>query len=184
MKRFVVWCGLAASIAALSLPTTTFAQSKAGTLQVTANVQGSINLVFDNNVNVGQVGFCALTNAGTNNAGLDLGTASATTGDTLPCVAFAFNVGAGQYDVSSAFDVNVRKANTLSGSYRLAVSISSVPPANVTWLMNALSMTTAAQTLQAANAYGRTTETLHVRVKNSVPAQALSEVILFTATAN
>ncbi|MGH9523297.1 MAG: hypothetical protein ACRD3E_12290, partial [Terriglobales bacterium] len=68
--------------------------------------------------------------------------------------------------------------------YRLAVSMSSAPPANVTWQMNALTMTTAAQTLQATNTYGRTTETLNVLVKNSVAAQVLSETIFFTATAN
>jgi hypothetical protein len=155
-----------------------------GSLQVAAKVQGSMSLVFANNANVGTNGFCPLTNAGTNNAGLDLGSASAQAGDSLPCVAFLFNAGGGTYDVSSSFDVLVKVANTSSANYRLAVSMSTAPPANVSWQMNALTMTTAPQTLQAANAYGRTTETLHVRVKNSVPAQLLSETILFTATAN
>jgi hypothetical protein len=168
---------------ALVCPAAALAQASS-TLTVTANLQGSIQLVFDNNANVGQAGYCPLTNAGTNNAGLDLGTASATTGDTLPCVNFLWNAGGGTYQVSSSFDVVVRKANTASASYRLAVAIASVPPANVTWLMNALAMTTAAQTLQVANPYGRTTETLSVRVKNNVPAQVLTEVINFVATAN
>lgn len=153
-----------------------------GSLTVTANVQGSIGLVFDNNVNVGLAGFCPLSNAGTNNAGLDLGTASFAQGDNLACVNFSRPVPF--YNVSSAFDVVVTKANTASASYRLAVAMSTVPPPNVTWLMNALTMTTAAQTLQAANPYGRTTETLRVQVRNSVPAQVLVEVITFTATAN
>lgn len=160
------------------------AQTASGTLGITATVQGSMSLVFDNNVNVGTTGYCPLTNAGTNNAGLDLGTAAAVTGDTLPCVAYLWNAGGGTYDVSSAFDVIVEVANTNSANYRLAVSMSAAPPANVTWRMNALAMTTAPQTLQATNSYGRTTETLHVRVKNSVPAQVLSETIFFTATAN
>jgi hypothetical protein len=161
------------------------AQTATGTLMVSAAVQGSIQLVFENNANVGQVGYCPLANAGTNNARLDLGVAVFTSGDSLACVDFKKNVpSGGYYDVSSAFDVVVNKANTASASYRLAVAISSVPPANVSWSMNALAMTTAAQTLQAANAYGRTTETLHVSVRNSVPAQVLNEVITFTATAN
>ncbi len=155
-----------------------------GTLTITANVQGSIQLIFDNNASVGSVGFCPLTNAGTNNAGLDLGTASNATGDSLPCVNFVRNIAPATYQVSSAFDVVVSKANTASASYRLAVSMSSVPPANVTWLMNALALSTAPQTLQAANAYGRTTEVLRVQVKNSVPAQVLAEVLNFVATAN
>lgn len=160
------------------------AQSSAsGSLQVTATVQGSMSLVFDDNPNVGTTGYCPLINAGTNTAALDLGTARAALGDSLPCVAYVWPV-SGAYDVSSSFDVLVNVANTNSTSYRLAVSMSAAPPANVTWSMNTLAMTTAPQTLQASNPYGRTTETLHVRVKNSVLAQTLSETIFFTATAN
>jgi hypothetical protein len=174
MCAFAVCLGLSAA-----------AQTTAsGTLKITATVQSSLSLVFVDNANVGTTGFCPLTNAGTNNAGLNLGTASFTTGDSLPCVKFVKNTGPATYDVSSSFDVLVTKANSNSPNYRLAVSMSSVPPANVTWLMNALTLTTAAQTLQAANPYGRTTETLHVVVKNNVPAQVLSETIFFTATAN
>src|SRR3954465_4780012 len=169
---------------ALALGGAAVAQQGSSRLTVTATVQNSISLVFMNNVSVGSVGYCPLSNAGTNNAGLDLGTAQAVVGDTLPCVAYLWNAGGGTYDVSSSFDVLVAKANTPSANYRLSVALSAVPPANVTWIMNALTMTTAPQTLQAANSYGRTTETLHVRVKNNVPAQVLSETILFTATAN
>jgi hypothetical protein len=168
----------------LALTTAGVAQQRNASLTVTATVQNSISLVFMNNSNVGSVGFCPLANAGTNTATLDLGTAQAVVGDSLPCVAYVWNAGGGTYDVSSGFDVLVTKANTPSTNYRLVVAISSAPPANVSWVMNALTMTTAPQTLQAANAYGRTTETLHVKVKNSVPAQVLSETIFFTATAN
>jgi hypothetical protein len=179
------WIALCALLVSLALSSAASAQTTAsGSLKVTGTVQGSMSLVFDDNANVGTTGFCPLTNANTNNASLDLGTAQAALGDSLPCVAFVWNAGGGVYDVSSAFDVVVKVANTTSANYRLAVSMSAAPPANVTWLMNALTMTTAAQTLQAANAYGRTTETLHVKVKNSVPAQVLTETIFFTATAN
>ena len=112
---------------ALVCPAAASAQTS-GTLTVTANVQGSIQLIFENNANVGQAGYCPLINAGTNNAGLDLGTASNASGDTLPCVNFVRNIGPATYQVSSAFDVVVSKANTASASYRLAVSMSSVPP--------------------------------------------------------
>ncbi len=155
-----------------------------GSLTVAANVQGSIQLIFDDNPNVGQVGYCPLTNAGSNHASLDLGTASAAKGDTLPCVNFIKKIAPSTYEVSSAFDVVVSKANSPSANYRLAVAMSSVPPPNVTWLINALAMTVAPQTLQAANAYGRITQTLRVQVGYNVPAQVLSEVINFTATAN
>lgn len=153
-------------------------------LTVTATVQSSITLTFANNASVGSPGFCPLTNAGTNNVGLDMGTASWTGGATSGCVNYIANAGPATYEVNSAFDVVVNKANTASLNYRLAASLVSVPPANVTWLANALALTTAAQTLSAATSYGRSTTTLRVQVKNSVPAQTLAETISFVATAN
>lgn len=171
-------------VLSLAISSAALAQQGNASLTVTASVQSSISLVFMDNASVGNVGFCPLLNAGTNNATLDLGSARANFGDSLSCVGYIWNAGGGTYDVSSAFDVLVTKANTPSANYRLQVAISSVPPANVNWIMNTLTMNTAAQTLQAANAYGRTTETLHVKVKNSVPAQVLTETIFFTATAN
>src|SRR5205085_6117032 len=111
------------------------------------------SLVFDNNANVGSTGYCPLINANTNSTGLDLGTANyATQSDTLSCVSFVKN--APNYTVSSAFDLVVNKANTSSANYRVQVSMSSAAPANVTWSLNNLALTTSAQTLQAANAYG------------------------------
>lgn len=188
MRRIVFnskWIALCMLAVSLTWTATASAQTiGSGSLKVSGILQGSMSLVFVDNPNVGTNGYCPLTNPNTNNASLDLGTAQAVVGDSLPCVGFVWNAGGGTYDVSSAFDVLVRVANTTSANYRLAVSMSTVPPANVTWKMNALTMTTAAQTLQAANAYGRTTETLHVVVKNSVPAQVLTETIFFTATAN
>lgn len=178
-------CVVSWLIAAMAMGTPACAQTKSsGSLTVTATIQGSMSLLFVDNANVGTTGFCPLTNAGTNNAGLDLGTAAAVVGDSLPCVKYVWNAGGGTYDVSSAFDVLVTTANTASASYRLAAAISSVPPANVTWSLNTTALSTTAQTLQTSNAYGRTTETLHVKVKNSVAAQALAETIFFTATAN
>jgi len=160
------------------------AQNASAKIAVTVNLQSSISLVFQNNAAVGSVGFCPLTNAGTNNVDLDLGTASRAGGDSLTCVAFARLTGPARYEVSSSFDVQVQKANTASANYRLAVSLSSAPPANVVWLLNATTLTTAAQTISAAAAYGRVTEALHVQVRNTVAAGALFETITFTANAN
>lgn len=155
-----------------------------GQLTVSATIQSSISLVFVDNPNVGQPGYCPLTNSGTNNVLLNLGGASHPGGATFPCVAFQDKAPQSYYQVSSAFDVLVSKANSSSASYRLAVSLSAVPPANVTWMLNSTALTTSPQTLQAANAYGRTTETLGVQVKYGVPAQLLTETIYFTANAN
>lgn len=173
---------IAVAVCAVALPATAQVNNS-GQLLVTMTVQSSISLVFDNSTNVGSVGFCALSNAGTNNVGLDLGAASAVTGDTLPCV--AFTQPAADYVVSSGFDVVVTKANTASASYHLAAEISAAPPANVTWMVNNLPMTTAFTALSSANAYStRIAHTVGVRVKKTVPAQTLTETITFLATAN
>jgi hypothetical protein len=162
------------------------AQTSSGQLSITMNVQSSITLVFQNNPSVGTTGFCPLTNAGTNNVGLDLGTASFPGNfHTSACVNYTHLTSA-DYQVSSAFDVVVSKANSSSPNYRLAAQISTPPPANVIWLLNNVPLTnTGFTTLDTADAFGaRITKTLQVQVKNTVAAQVLLETITFLATAN
>jgi hypothetical protein len=161
------------------------AQTASGQLTITLSVQSSISLVFQNNPSVGTNGFCPLTNSGTNNVGLDLGSASFPSGsDSLACVAYA-HLGGAVYQVSSAFDVVVTKANTSSPNYRLSAEISTVPPANVVWLVNNVTLATAFTQLDAADNYSQAiTKTLQLQVKNTVPAQALAETVTFLATAN
>lgn len=162
------------------------AQTSSGQLTITMNVQSSITLIFQNNPSVGTPGFCPLTNAGTNNVGLDMGTA-AFPGNfhTSACVNYTHLTGA-VYEVSSAFDVVVSKSNSSSPNYRLAAEISTPPPANVTWLLNNVTLTTTGFTaLDAADNYATPiTKTLQVQVKNTVAAQTLLETITFLATAN
>jgi hypothetical protein len=159
-------------------------QTGTAKITVSANVQSSIGLVFDNNAAVGTNGFCPLTNAGTNNVGLDMGQASFTTGDSLACVQFFQFFGF--YVVSSAFDVVVTKANSTSANYQLAASLATAPPTNVFWTINTFTvLTTTFTTFQNTNNYGqRVTETLGVVVNQNVPAQTLFETINFLATAN
>lgn len=162
------------------------AQTSSGQLTITMNVQSSITLVFQNNPSVGTVGFCPLTNAGTNNVGLDFGTAAFPGSfHTSTCVNYTHLTGA-VYEVSSAFDVVVNKSNSSSPNYRLAAQISTPPPANVTWLLNNVTLTTAGFTaLDAADNYATPiTKTLQVQVKNTVAAQTLLETVTFLATAN
>lgn len=162
------------------------AQSSSGQLTITMNVQSSISLIFQNNPSVGTPGFCPLTNSGTNNVGLDLGSAQFPGSvHSSACVNYSHINGA-VYQVSSAFDVVVTKANTSSPNYRMAAEISTPPPANVTWLINNVPLTTTSFTqLDASDAYAtRITKTLQVQVKNTVPAQVLLETITFLATAN
>jgi hypothetical protein len=185
--RIGVWRSLLVACSCLwSLTAAGQGQTGTAQLNITMTVQSSISLVFQDNPAVGTNGFCPLTNSGTNNVGLDLGSASFTGGDSLTCVAFIKNVGAGFYQVSSAFDVVVTKANSSSPNYRLAAQISAAPPANVTWLINNIALTNSAFTqLDATDNYATPiTKTLQVQVKNPVPAQVLQETITFLASAN
>jgi len=162
------------------------AQSSSGQLTITMNVQSSISLIFQNNPGVGTAGFCPLTNAGTNNVGLDMGVAAFPGSfHTSTCVNYQ-HITASFYEVSSAFDVVVSKANSSSPNYRLAAEISAVPPAGVVWLLNNVTLTTTGfSALDAADNYGAPiTKTLQVQVRNNVPTQTLQETITFLATAN
>jgi len=162
------------------------AQSSSGQLSITMTVQSSISLIFQNNPAVGTAGFCPLTNAGTNNVGLDLGVAAFPGSfHTSTCVNYQ-HIGASFYEVSSAFDVVVTKTNSSSPNYRLAAEISSVPPAGVVWLINNVTLTTTGFTaMHAADNYATpVTKTLQVQVRNNVPTQTLLETITFLATAN
>jgi hypothetical protein len=173
----VLVCVLASSAAA---------QASSGQLTITMIVQSSITLVFENNPAVGTTGFCPLTNAGTNNVGLDFGTAAFPGSfHTLACVNYQ-HIGAAIYQVSSAFDVVVTKSNSSSPNYRLAAQISTPPPANVSWLLDNVTLTTTGfTTLDTADSYATPiTKTLQVQVKNTVGAQPLLETITFLATAN
>jgi hypothetical protein len=162
------------------------AQTSSGQLTITMSVQSSITLVFQNNPSVGTTGFCPLTNAGTNNVGLDMGVAAFPGSfHTSTCVNYQ-HLNASFYEVSSAFDVVVTKANSSSPNYRLAAEISSVPPSGVVWLINNVTLTTTGFSLMdAADNYGSpVTKTLQVQVRNNVPTQTLLETITFLATAN
>jgi hypothetical protein len=152
-------------------------------LTVTASVQSSIGLVFNNNANVGTNGYCPLTNAGTNNVGLDFGTASFTGGDSLACILFFTN--GNTYIVTSGFNVVVSESNSTSASYNLAAKVNAAPPANVSWYINLTQLTTAFTNLQNNNNYGQAmTEFLSAQVNQSVAAGSLNQQIDFQATAN
>jgi hypothetical protein len=165
-------------------PSTARANTNSALVTVHLDVMSSISLIFQNNPSVGTSGFCPLSNAGTNDVGLDLGTASLVGGDNVACVAFTNLILS--YRVSSAFDVVVTKANSSSPNYRLGAQLSVAPPANVTWMVNGTALNALTfSTLDAADNYSTAiTKTLQVQVGTLVPAQVLSETITFLATAN
>jgi hypothetical protein len=186
-RAFAIPRGLLAVCCCVFFSLTAWSQGQTATGQLTLSmtVQSSINLIFQTNPSAPANGFCPLTNSGTNNVGLDLGTASFPGGDSLACVGYT-HLGGAVYQVSSAFDVVVTKANSSSPNYRLAAEISTAPPASVTWLVNNVTLINTAFTqLDASDNYGTAvTKTLQVQVKNNVPAQVLAETITFLATAN
>jgi hypothetical protein len=153
-------------------------------LTVKINVQSSVQLVFQNTSNVGAVGFCPLSNAGTNNVGLDLGSAWLLGIQTSPCAAYT-TINLLEYQISSAFNVVVTKANTSSPNYRLAAMISTAPPANVNWLINNVTLNNTSFTaLDASDTYTTpVTKTLQVQV-GLIAEQTLQETVTFLATAN
>lgn len=177
---------LLVAILILRSPLSASAQTGSAQLSINLTVQSSITLVFNNNPNVGQVGFCPLTNAGTNNVGLDLGAASFPGSSSSSTCASYTHLGASFYQVSSSFDVLVSKSNSSSPSYRLAAQISTAPPSGVIWLINNVTLSnTAFTTLDTADTYAQpVTKTLQVQVRNNVPSQILQETITFLATAN
>lgn len=179
-----IWFALFWLLALATLPAR--GQTASAQLSINLTVQSSISLVFNDSPNVGSPGFCPLTNAGTSNVILNLGSASFTGGATT-CGNYIRRAGAATYEVNTSFEVVVNKFNTSSPSYNLQAQLSTVPPANVSWLLNNVPLTTTLQPLgtDTADAYGAAvTKMLQVQVKNNVAAQVLQETITFLATAN
>lgn len=162
----------------LAVPALVSAQdTSAGTLTVTATVESSIALTFEND-GAG----VAMTGAGTNTATMALGAVSAY--ETISTPGVTRTVAASDFTVSSPFGVKVVKANTSSANYTLAAALGSADTTN-TWKINALTLTTTNQTVGAAYGYGSAVaHTMYLTVPFSASAGAISKVLNFTATAN
>jgi hypothetical protein len=176
-------------VALLALPRTSKAGTNSASLSITMDVQPSISLVFQNNPNVGQNGYCPLSNAGTSTVGLDLGIGSWPGNDSSSCVGSANYVFLWYY-VYSAFDVVVTKANSTSASYNLQVALGSPAPSGFNFYLNGVGGTALSTTLQPISGQStepyatRVTETLYILVPITTPAQTVSQSIEFVATAN
>jgi len=162
----------------VTIPSLAVAQdTSTGTLTVTATVESSIGLTFENDA-----AGVALTGAGTNAATMALGAISAY--NTLSTPGVTRTVGATNFTVSSPFDVKVVKANTSSANYTLAASLASADATN-TWKINATTLTTSNQNLGTAYGYGSAvSHTMYLTVPFTASTGAVSKVLNFTATAN
>jgi hypothetical protein len=161
----------------LTVPTVVAAQDTAsGTLTVTATVESSIALTFENDA-----AGVALAGAGTNAATMALGTISAY--ETISTPGVTRTATAADFTVSSPFGVKVIKANTNSANYTLAAALGSADSTNA-WKINAITLTTSNQSL-GGYAYGSAvTHTMYLTVPFSASTGAISKVLNFTATAN
>ena len=170
----------AALVATVLVAVPSFAAAQdtsAGTLTVTATVESSIGLTFENDA-----AGVALTGAGTNAATMALGTISAYNVLSTPGV--TRTVSASDFTVSSPFGVKVVKANTSSANYTLAAALGSADSTN-TWKINATALTTSNQDLGTSYAYGSAVaHTVYLTVPFSASTGAVSKVLNFTATAN
>jgi hypothetical protein len=174
MKKLIVLFAAVVMISSFAA-----AQTASGTLTVNATVNGSINLVFNNDA----AGIALASGAGSNAATLDFGNVSAF--GTIPA-AITRTVTATNFTVSTPVDVLVTKSNSASANYTLKAQLNSADATN-TWAANGASFTNAtAGTATATGAYGSNVPvTLAITIPfTTASGTAISNVVNFTATAN
>jgi hypothetical protein len=165
--------------AALMMTSLAAAQTATGTLNVSATVTGSINLVFNSDA----AGVALTSGANTNAAALDFGTVSAF--GAIPAT-ITRTTTASNFTVSTPVDVLVSKTNSASANYTLTTQLSTADAVN-TWAINGTSFTNSTSaTATAAGTYGSNVPvTLAITIPfTTASGTAISNVVNFTATAN
>lgn len=176
MKKLTI---LAFVAALMMISSAASAQTASGTLTVTATVNSSVNLVFNNDA----AGVPLSSGAGTNTATLAFGNVSA-------FGAIAANItrttAAASFTISTPVDVMVTKANTASANYTLKAQLGAADATN-TWQVGGTTVTSAAQaTITATGAYAANVpEAIALTIPfATASATVISNTINFTATAN
>lgn len=175
MKKLLVIFAAAVMMTSLAV-----AQTATGTLNVSATVTGSINLVFNSDA----AGVALTSGAGTNAAALDFGTVSAF--GTLPAGVSRPAPTATNFTVSTPVDVLVSKTNTASTSYTLTTQLSTADAVD-TWAANGAAFTNATPgTATATGTYGSNVPvTLAITIPfTTASGTTISNIVNFTATAN
>ena len=156
-----------------------------GTINATLINKSGISLVFDSDP-----GGVALGNNGSSAASLNFGVISAfgplAAGVTRPAV------GANTYTVRTLFDVQVIQAGSTSLNYTLTAQLAAAAPTGFAYAVDAVTLTTAAQTIQTNGTYGTDVQhSLNLTVSTAAPGAGgpavgmpISETINFTATSN
>ena len=156
-----------------------------GTINATLVNKSGISLVFDTDP-----GGVALGNTGSSAASLNFGTISAfgplSAGVTRPLV------GGASYTVSTLFDVQVIQGGLVSPNYTLTAQLAAIAPTGFTYAVDAVTLTTAAQTIQTNGTYNTDVQhSLNLTVSTAAPGAGgpavgtpLTTTINFTATSN
>jgi hypothetical protein len=172
---------LTSVLSALALTGIANAQTGSGTLGVTANVVGSINLTF-----VTDASGLAVTGTGTSVASLPFGTVSMYSGSVPANVTKTVN-GLLSFSLATPFDVRVDKANTASATYILT-AVLATPDATNVWLIGPTDISAGGinAPLTATGAYATAVPyTLHLTVPaTEVAGLSISNSIGFTAVGN
>jgi hypothetical protein len=173
MKNRIILTGV---LSALAFTGVANAQNGSGTLGVTANVQGSINLTF-----VTDASGVALTGTGTSTASMPLGTVSMY-GGTVPGNVTKTAFGTTSFSLSTPFDVRVDVANSATTTYTLNATLSTADAINI-WTVGGFNISSGAQfALTAAGVYATNTAYLFVlNVPATATAGAITNVINFSA---
>jgi len=156
-----------------------------GTINAVLINKSGISLVFDT-----AVGGVALGSTGSSAASLNFGNISAF-GPLSPGVSRPV-VGAGSYTVSTLFDVRVDEGGLTSPNYTLSAQLAGPAPVGFTYAVDAVTLTTASQTIQTNGAYGSDVQhTLNLVVSTAAPGAGgpavgtpVTTTINFTATSN
>jgi hypothetical protein len=185
-RRLVRLVPFVAALGTMLLPPCALGDTSSGTINATLiNVSG-IALVFDTDPSG-----IALSNNGSSAASANFGTISAfgplSAGVTRP------SVGPATYVVQTFFDVNVIEGGLLlSPNYTLKAQLAAAAPTGFTYGIDAVTLTTSAQTIQANGPYNTDVQhTLKLTVSTAAPGAGgpgvgspLTSTIDFTATSN
>jgi hypothetical protein len=152
------------------------AQTGAGTLGVTASIQGSISLTF-----VTDASGLAVTGTGTSTASLPFGAVSMYSGSLPTGVTRTLN-GVTSFNLATPFDVRVDLANSISTTYTLTATLATSDTIN-TWSIGATNISSAGPfALTAAGVYGTPVPyTLKIVVPASEAPRLITNSIGFTA---
>ncbi len=167
-------------ISALGLAGVANAQvTSGGTLGVTADIEGSINLLFST-----ATGGFAVTGTGTGTASLPFGNVQMY-GGTVPTNVTRTLTGTTSFTLTTPVNVEVDVANSTSTTFGLLANLGTADIVN-SWSFNAIAVTAAGVTPQVTLAsYGTATPyNFAVTIPASNTSGSLTNSLNFTATAN